>query len=173
MGEIGLIGHTKRTEIGHGNLVKKGIKSLLPNKKDFPYVIRVVSEITESNGSSSMASVCGASLALMDAGVNIKKPVAGIAMGLIKKGNEYKVLTDIMGDEDHLGDMDFKVVGTEEGITALQMDIKINGIGDDIIESSLKQAQKGRLHILKEMSKSIKISEKNVSKFAPYLFSIK
>merc|ERR1711976_840459 len=147
VGEIGMIGHTKRREIGHGNLVKKGIKSLLPSQKEFPYVIRIVSEITESNGSSSMASVCGASLALMDAGVKIKKPVAGIAMGLIKTEKSYKILTDIMGDEDHLGDMDFKVVGTKDGITALQMDIKINGIGDDIITTALNQAYEGRLHI--------------------------
>jgi polyribonucleotide nucleotidyltransferase len=173
VGEIGLIGHTKRREIGHGNLVKKGIKSLIPSKKDFPYVIRIVSEITESNGSSSMASVCGASLALMDAGVKIKKPVAGIAMGLIKENDKFKVLTDIMGDEDHLGDMDFKVVGTEDGITALQMDIKIDGIGNDIIKVALDQAHKGRMHILNEMSKSITASEKNVSQFAPYLFSMK
>jgi polyribonucleotide nucleotidyltransferase len=173
VGEIGLIGHTKRREIGHGNLVKKGIRSLIPSKKDFPYVVRVVSEITESNGSSSMASVCGASLALMDAGVKIKKPVAGIAMGLIKTENNYKVLTDIMGTEDHLGDMDFKVVGTEQGITALQMDIKIDGIDDEIINTALKQARDGRLHILNEMSKSINTSEKNVSQFAPFLFSMK
>jgi polyribonucleotide nucleotidyltransferase len=173
VGEIGMIGHTKRREIGHGNLVKKGIRSLLPSQKDFPYVIRVVSEVTESNGSSSMASVCGASLALMDAGVNIRKPIAGIAMGLIKEKDKYKILTDIMGDEDHLGDMDFKVVGTENGITALQMDIKINGIGDEIIKTALHQAYEGRLHILKEMSKSITVSNKNVSQFAPFLFSMK
>merc|ERR1711976_209981 len=173
VGEMGLIGHTKRREIGHGNLVKKGIKPLIPPQKDFPYVIRVVSEITESNGSSSMASVCGASLALMDAGVNIKKPVAGIAMGLIKQGTNYKILTDIMGDEDHLGDMDFKVVGTEKGITALQMDIKINGIGDEIIRDSLHQAKNGRLHILEEMSKHISVPKTKISQFAPYLFSMK
>merc|ERR1711981_1086075 len=150
-----------------------GIKSLFPSKKDFPYVVRIVSEITESNGSSSMASVCGASLALMDAGIMIKQPVAGIAMGLIKDNKEYKVLTDIMGDEDYLGDMDFKVVGTENGITALQMDIKINGIGDEIIKTALNQAYEGRLHILKEMFKCITMSNKNVSQFAPYLFSMK
>jgi len=173
VGEIGMIGHTKRREIGHGNLVKKGIKSLLPSQKEFPYVVRIVSEITESNGSSSMASVCGASLSLMEAGVKIKKPVAGIAMGLVKTEEKYKVLTDIMGDEDHLGDMDFKVVGTEDGITALQMDIKVNGIGDEIIKTALNQAHEGRLHILREMSKSITSSNKNVSQFAPYLFSMK
>jgi len=173
VGEVGLIGHTKRREIGHGNLVKKGIRPLLPNKKDFPYVIRIVSEITESNGSSSMASVCGASLSLMEAGVPIKNAVAGIAMGLIKENDKFEVLTDIIGDEDHFGDMDLKVIGTKNGITAMQMDIKTDGITDIIIDKALNQAYKGRLHILNEMSKNISSHKNEVSKFAPYLFNIK
>src|SRR5690606_24931019 len=148
VGEIGPIGAPKRREIGHGRLAKRGVQAVMPSPEEFPYVIRVVSEITESNGSSSMASVCGTSLALMDAGVPIKAPVAGIAMGLIKEGDQYAVLSDILGDEDHLGDMDFKVAGTADGVTALQMDIKIKGITREIMEKALEQAREGRLHIL-------------------------
>src|SRR5690606_1809886 len=148
VGEVGLIGSPKRREIGHGRLAKRGVQAVMPTPEECPYVIRVVSEITESNGSSSMASVCGTSLALMDAGVPIKAPVAGIAMGLIKEGDQYAVLSDILGDEDHLGDMDFKVAGTADGVTALQMDIKIKGITREIMEKALEQAREGRLHIL-------------------------
>ena len=140
VGEIGMVGSPKRREIGHGRLAKRSLMAVLPTASEFPYVLRVVSEITESNGSSSMATVCGTSLALMDAGVPIKAPVAGVAMGLIKEGDRFAVLTDILGDEDHLGDMDFKVAGTEKGVTALQMDIKINGITKEIMEQALDQA---------------------------------
>ncbi len=153
VGETGMMGSPKRREIGHGNLAKRGVKAVMPGIDRFPYVIRVVSEILESNGSSSMASVCGTSLALMDAGVPIKAPVAGVAMGLVKEGSRFKVLTDILGDEDHLGDMDFKVAGTKDGITALQMDIKITSITREIMQVALDQARSGRLHILGEMNK--------------------
>jgi polyribonucleotide nucleotidyltransferase len=166
VGEVGRIG-TGRREIGHGKLAWRAINSILPKKEDFPYTFRIVSEITESNGSSSMATVCGTSLALMDAGVPIRKPVAGIAMGLIKEGNDYSVLSDILGDEDHLGDMDFKVAGTEDGITSLQMDIKITGITFEIMEKALSQAKDGRIHILGEMNKAIKSSRKDLSKHTP------
>ena len=155
VGETGFVGSPKRREIGHGRLAKRGVTAVLPNMEEFPYTIRVVSEITESNGSSSMASVCGSSLALMDAGVPIKSPVAGIAMGLIKEGDSFAVLSDIMGDEDHLGDMDFKVAGSVDGITALQMDIKIDGITAEIMKTALEQAKQGRLHILGEMNKAL------------------
>ena len=148
-GETGRVGSPKRREIGHGRLAKRALLAVLPTAEEFAYSMRVVSEITESNGSSSMASVCGGSLALMDAGVPIKAHVAGIAMGLIKEGNRFAVLTDILGDEDHLGDMDFKVAGTERGVTALQMDIKIEGITKEIMPVALSQAREGRLHILR------------------------
>ena len=155
VGEAGRVGSPGRREVGHGRLAKRGVLAVMPTLEEFPYAIRAVSEITESNGSSSMASVCGSSLALMDAGVPIKAPVAGIAMGLVKEGDKFAVLTDILGDEDHLGDMDFKVAGTQEGVTALQMDIKINGITDEIMEIALEQAHAARLHILGEMNKVI------------------
>lgn len=167
VGEIGQIGSPKRREVGHGRLAKRGVQAIIPNTEKFPYTIRIVSEITESNGSSSMASVCGASLALMDAGVPIQAPVAGIAMGLIKEGNNFAILTDIIGDEDHLGDMDFKVAGTVSGITALQMDIKINGINSSIMEQALLQAREGRLHILNRMAEVIPHSRIELSKHAP------
>ncbi len=173
VGECGMVGSPKRREIGHGRLAWRAIKAVLPSAKEFPYVIRVVSEITESNGSSSMASVCGGSLALMDAGVPLKQPVAGIAMGLIKEQDQFAVLTDILGDEDALGDMDFKVAGTQDGITALQMDIKIDGITKEIMEVALRQAQKGRLHILQEMSKAISETRTELSEFAPRVASLK
>ncbi len=171
--ETGRIGSPKRREIGHGRLAKRGIQAVMPGLEDFPYVIRVVSEITESNGSSSMASVCGTSLSLMDAGVPIKAPVAGIAMGLIKEGEQFVVLSDIMGDEDHLGDMDFKAAGTEHGVCALQMDIKIDGITREIMENALSQAREGRLHILSEMGKVIARSREKVSEFAPRIITFK
>ncbi|MGI9263199.1 MAG: polyribonucleotide nucleotidyltransferase, partial [Woeseiaceae bacterium] len=155
VGETGFVGSPKRREIGHGKLAKRGVQAIMPDNEAFPYVIRVVSEITESNGSSSMASVCGTSLALMDAGVPTAAPVAGVAMGLVKEGDDYAVLTDILGDEDHLGDMDFKVAGSESGITALQMDIKIQGITKEIMDKALDQAKDARLHILEEMNKVI------------------
>ncbi len=173
VGETGRVGSPKRREIGHGRLAKRGIQAVMPDMEDFPYVIRVVSEITESNGSSSMASVCGSSLALMDTGVPIKAPVAGIAMGLIKEGDQFKVLTDIMGDEDHLGDMDFKVAGTNDGITALQMDIKIDGITREIMETALSQAKDGRLYILGEMGKVIQTHREEMSEFAPRIITFK
>ena len=166
VGEVGRIG-TGRREIGHGKLAWRAVNSILPKKEEFPYTFRLVSEITESNGSSSMATVCGSSLALMDAGVPIKKPVAGIAMGLIKEGADYSVLSDILGDEDHLGDMDFKVAGTEDGITSLQMDIKITGITFEIMDKALSQAKDGRIHILGEMNKALKTSRKDLSKHTP------
>lgn len=167
VGETGMVGSPKRREIGHGKLAKRGIRAVVPSEDEFPYVIRVVSEITESNGSSSMASVCGTSLSLMDSGVPIKAPVAGIAMGLIKEGDDFAVLTDILGDEDHLGDMDFKVAGTEQGVTALQMDIKIEGITREIMEVALKQAREGLSHILGEMNAVISAPRKEMSEHAP------
>tara|TARA_Y100001935_G_scaffold240906_1_gene229861 strand:+ start:1955 stop:4027 length:2073 start_codon:yes stop_codon:yes gene_type:complete len=171
VGETGRIG-TGRREIGHGKLAWRAIKSSLPSKESFPYTFRIVSEITESNGSSSMATVCGTSLALMDAGVPIKEPVAGIAMGLIKEGNDFSVLSDILGDEDHLGDMDFKVAGTKDGITSLQMDIKITGITFEIMEQALKQAKDGRIHILGEMNKALDKSRDDVGKHTPKMEKI-
>lgn len=173
VGETGFVGSPKRREIGHGRLAKRGVAAVLPNMTEFPYVIRVVSEITESNGSSSMASVCGSSLALMDAGVPLKAPVAGIAMGLIKEGDQFAVLSDILGDEDHLGDMDFKVAGSENGVTALQMDIKIDGITPEIMKVALDQAKEGRLHILGEMNKALSSSRDQMSDFAPRIISFK
>ena len=173
VGETGFIGSTKRREIGHGKLARRGIEAVMPNMDEFGYVIRVVSEITESNGSSSMASVCGTSLALMDAGVPLKAPVAGVAMGLVKEGDDFAVLTDILGDEDHLGDMDFKVAGTEGGITALQMDIKIQGITKEIMSTALDQARDGRLHILGEMNKVLSESRGEMSEWAPTIMTIK
>ena len=167
VGEARRMAPPGRREIGHGKLAWRAIRPLLPEKEDFPYTIRVVSEITESNGSSSMATVCGSSLSLMDAGVPLKRPVAGIAMGLIKEGDDFAVLSDILGDEDHLGDMDFKVAGTEEGITSLQMDIKITSITKEIMETALKQARDGRLHILGEMSKALTQAREGVSDMAP------
>ena len=167
VGEIGMIGSPKRREIGHGKLARRGVQSVMPSLEDFPYTVRVVSEITESNGSSSMASVCGSSLSMMDAGVPLKAPVAGIAMGLVKEGDRHVVLTDILGDEDHLGDMDFKVAGTAAGINALQMDIKIDGITSDIMETALNQARVARLHILDEMNKELSSAREDVSEFAP------
>ncbi|MBT3013687.1 MAG: polyribonucleotide nucleotidyltransferase [Candidatus Thiodiazotropha sp. (ex Lucina pensylvanica)] len=173
VGETGRVGSPKRREIGHGRLAKRGVLACMPTISEFPYAIRVVSEITESNGSSSMASVCGTSLALMDAGVPIKAPVAGVAMGLIKEGDKFAVLTDIMGDEDHLGDMDFKVAGTGQGINALQMDIKINGITKEIMEIALDQAKEGRLHILAEMNSVINSHRDEMSEHAPRIIEFK
>jgi polyribonucleotide nucleotidyltransferase len=173
VGELGRVGSPKRREIGHGRLAKRGVLACMPDIEDFPYSIRVVSEITESNGSSSMASVCGTSLSLMDAGVPVKSPVAGVAMGLIKEGERFAVLTDILGDEDHLGDMDFKVAGTVNGINALQMDIKIDGITREIMEIALAQAKDGRLHILEEMGKAIKAPREQMSEHAPRIVSFK
>jgi polyribonucleotide nucleotidyltransferase len=173
VGETGMMGSPKRREIGHGNLARRGIAAVLPEMEKFPYVIRIVSEILESNGSSSMASVCGTSLALMDAGVPIKAPVAGVAMGLVLDGARHKVLTDILGDEDHLGDMDFKVAGTAGGITALQMDIKVEGITPAIMKVALDQAQAGRLHILGEMNKVLSTTRTNMSQWAPSIITIK
>jgi len=173
VGETGFMSGPKRREIGHGRLARRGVAAMLPTMEDFPYVIRVVSEITESNGSSSMASVCGTSLALMDAGVPVKAPVAGIAMGLIKEGDRFAVLSDILGDEDHLGDMDFKVAGSEEGITALQMDIKIEGINEEIMKIALSQAREGRNFILGEMNKVLNQPRSEMSEYAPRLMTIK
>ena len=173
VGETGFVGSPKRREIGHGKLAKRGIQAVMPDQEDFPYVIRVVSEITESNGSSSMASVCGTSLSLMDAGVPIKSSVAGVAMGLVKEGEKFAVLTDILGDEDHLGDMDFKVAGTKEGITALQMDIKIQGITKEIMDIALEQAKEARLHILDEMNKVITSPREEMSEWAPTITTFK
>jgi polyribonucleotide nucleotidyltransferase len=173
VGETGMMGSPKRREIGHGNLAKRGVKAVMPGVEKFPYVIRVVSEILESNGSSSMASVCGTSLALMDAGVPIKAPVAGVAMGLVKEGDRFKVLTDILGDEDHLGDMDFKVAGTKDGITALQMDIKITSITREIMKVALDQAREGRLHILNEMNKVLSKPRETMSEWAPTIITMK
>nr|VFK79764.1 MAG: polyribonucleotide nucleotidyltransferase [Candidatus Kentron sp. SD] len=173
VGETGRVGSPKRREIGHGRLAKRGVQAVIPSLEEFPYVIRIVSEITESNGSSSMASVCGTTLSLMDAGVPIKAPVAGIAMGLVKEGEKFVVLSDIMGDEDHLGDMDFKVAGTEEGITALQMDIKINGITREIMETALTQAKEGRLHILDKMNETIREPRAEMSDYAPRIVTMR
>jgi polyribonucleotide nucleotidyltransferase len=173
VGETGRMTGPKRREIGHGRLAKRGIQAVLPDMSVYPYVIRVVSEITESNGSSSMASVCGASLALMDAGVPISAPVAGVAMGLIKEENRFAVLTDILGDEDHLGDMDFKVAGTSKGVTALQMDIKIEGINKEIMDVALKQAREARLHVLGIMNQVIATPRAELSEFAPRIITIK
>ena len=173
VGETGRMGGTKRREVGHGKLAKRGVSAVMPDKESFPYTIRIVSEITESNGSSSMASVCGSSLSMMDAGVPITAPVAGVAMGLIKEGDDYAVLTDILGDEDHLGDMDFKVAGTGNGITALQMDIKIQGITREIMEKALAQANAGRMHILGEMNKAIETPREEVSEYAPRYITMK
>ncbi|MFD0726484.1 polyribonucleotide nucleotidyltransferase [Lysobacter brunescens] len=173
VGEAGRMMGPKRREIGHGRLAKRGVLAVMPTMEAFPYTIRVVSEITESNGSSSMASVCGSSLALMDAGVPIKAPVAGIAMGLVKEGNDFVVLSDILGDEDHLGDMDFKVAGTDKGISALQMDIKIQGITEEIMKTALAQAKQGRLHILGEMANAITAPREELSEFAPRLLTMK
>ena len=173
VGETGMMGSPKRREIGHGNLAKRGVRAVMPSVEKFPYVIRVVSEILESNGSSSMASVCGTSLALMDAGVPIKAPVAGVAMGLVKEGSRFQVLTDILGDEDHLGDMDFKVAGTKDGITALQMDIKITSITREIMQVALGQAREGRLHILGEMNKVLSKPRESMSEWAPTIITLK
>lgn len=171
VGEVGMVGSPKRREIGHGMLAKRAMRAVLPKDADFPYVLRVVSEITESNGSSSMATVCGASIALMDAGVPIKSAVAGIAMGLIKENDQFQVITDILGDEDHLGDMDFKVAGTDKGITALQMDIKIDGITEEIMRVALEQAKEGRLHILGVMNQALAEPRVEMSSFAPQIIS--
>ena len=173
VGEAGRVGFTSRREVGHGRLARRGLAAVLPNNEEFPYTIRLVSEITESNGSSSMASVCVGSMALMAAGVPLKAPVAGIAMGLVKEGNQFAVLTDILGDEDHLGDMDFKVAGTSEGITALQMDIKIEGITAQIMETALEQAQAARLHILGQMNEVISEGRKVTSENAPSMVTLK
>jgi polyribonucleotide nucleotidyltransferase len=173
VGETGFLGSPKRREIGHGNLARRGISAVMPNLEEFPYVLRVVSEILESNGSSSMATVCGTSLALMDAGVPVKAPVAGVAMGLVKEGDRFAVLTDILGDEDHLGDMDFKVAGTADGVTALQMDIKINGITAEIMRVALEQAKAGRLHILGEMNRVLDKARPQMSEWAPTIVTIK
>jgi len=167
VGEVGRSGFTSRREVGHGKLAWRAMRAVLPEKEEFPYTIRIVSEITESNGSSSMATVCGASLSMMDAGVPLSRPVSGIAMGLIKEGDDYAVLSDILGDEDHLGDMDFKVAGTSEGITSLQMDIKITGITKDIMEAALEQAKGGRATILSEMNKSLDTAREEMNEYAP------
>ena len=172
-GEVGRMGSTKRREVGHGRLAKRALAAVLPSKEEFPYTIRVVSEITESNGSSSMASVCGGCLSMMDAGVPLKAHVAGIAMGLIKEDNRFAVLTDILGDEDHLGDMDFKVAGTADGITALQMDIKIQGITKEIMQVALAQAKEARMHILGKMQDAMGEAKAEISQFAPRLFTMK
>ncbi|KLV04450.1 polynucleotide phosphorylase/polyadenylase [Photobacterium aquae] len=173
VGETGFVGSPKRREIGHGKLAKRGIAAVMPSVDEFPYTVRVVSEITESNGSSSMASVCGTSLALMDAGVPIKASVAGIAMGLVKEGDDFVVLSDILGDEDHLGDMDFKVAGTEDGVTALQMDIKIEGITKEIMQIALNQAKGARTHILSVMDQAINAPREDISQFAPRIHTMK
>ncbi|MWP60856.1 polyribonucleotide nucleotidyltransferase [Gilliamella sp. Pas-s25] len=172
VGETGMVGSPKRREIGHGRLAKRGVAAVMPSREEFPYTVRVVSEITESNGSSSMASVCGASLALMDAGVPIKSSVAGIAMGLVKEGEQFVVLSDILGDEDHLGDMDFKVAGTREGVSALQMDIKIEGITKEIMQVALNQAKGARLHILSVMEQAINKPRQEISEFAPRIYTM-
>ncbi|MGQ9725234.1 MAG: polyribonucleotide nucleotidyltransferase, partial [Tepidimonas sp.] len=172
-GETGRVGAPKRREIGHGRLAKRALIASLPSKDEFPYTIRVVSEVTESNGSSSMATVCGGCLALMDAGVPMKAHVAGVAMGLIKEGNRFAVLTDILGDEDHLGDMDFKVAGTTQGVTALQMDIKIQGITKEIMQVALAQAKEARLHILDKMHSAISGARADISAYAPRLYTMK
>jgi polyribonucleotide nucleotidyltransferase len=173
VGETGMMGSPKRREIGHGNLARRGVAAMMPDMETFPYVIRVVSEILESNGSSSMASVCGTSLSLMDAGVPIKAPVAGVAMGLVLEGGRFKVLTDILGDEDHLGDMDFKVAGSKDGVTALQMDIKVEGVTPQIMKVALEQAREGRLHILGEMNEVIQEPRAKMSEWAPSIITLK
>jgi polyribonucleotide nucleotidyltransferase len=173
VGETGRMGSPGRREIGHGKLAWRAVHPVMPDHEEFPYTIRIVSEITESNGSSSMATVCGTSLALMDAGVPLKAPVAGIAMGLIKEGNDFAVLSDILGDEDHLGDMDFKVAGTEKGVTSLQMDIKITGITEEIMRIALDQAREGRMHILGEMGKSLGSARTELGEHAPRIETIK
>ena len=175
VGEVGRIGFTGRREIGHGALAEKALESIIPSKEDFPYTIRVVSEILASNGSSSMASVCGASLAMMDGGVPLKGPAAGIAMGLMfdKEGKKFKVLTDIQGPEDHHGDMDLKVAGTKDGVTAMQMDVKIEGINGEVLEKALEQAKKARLEILDKMNKVLSSPRKELSPFAPRVQTIK
>ena len=173
VGEVGMVGSPKRREIGHGNLAKRGMAAVMPSMTEFSYVIRVVSEITESNGSSSMATVCGTSLALMDAGVPLKKHVAGVAMGLVKEGEQFAVLTDILGDEDHLGDMDFKVAGSTDGVTALQMDIKIEGINEEIMRTALTQAREGRLHILGLMNQAVQGPRQEMSAYAPRILTIR
>jgi len=173
VGETGRVGFTSRREVGHGNLARRALQAILPDAEDFPYTLRIVSDITESNGSSSMATVCGGCLSLMDAGVPIKKPVAGIAMGLVLEGNRYAILSDIAGAEDHYGDMDFKVTGTADGITALQMDIKIAGINAMILQEALEQARKGRLHILEAMSKALTEPREELSEYAPRIITLK
>ena len=173
VGETGMMSGPKRREIGHGNLARRGVSAVMPDMAKFPYVVRVVSEILESNGSSSMASVCGASLAMMDAGVPLKSPVAGVAMGLVLEGKRYKVITDILGDEDHLGDMDFKVAGTKDGVTTLQMDIKVEGITPEIMKIALEQAKAGRLHILGEMNKVLASPREKMSEWAPSIITLK
>ena len=172
VGEVGRMGGSSRREIGHGKLAWRALRPLLPSEDVFPYTIRIVSEITESYGSSSMASVCGASMSLMDAGVPIEAPVAGIAMGLIQESDQYSVLSDIIGDEDHLGDMDFKVAGTQKGITSLQMDLKITSITSDVMKSALEQAKEGRTHILGEMAKAISISHEDLKPTAPRILKV-
>jgi len=172
VGEVGFIGAPKRREIGHGNLAKRALKAVMPSHEDFPYVLRAVSEITESNGSSSMATVCGTSLAMMDAGVPLKAPVAGVAMGLMKQGDQYSILTDILGDEDHLGDMDFKVAGTRQGVTAFQMDIKIAGITRQIMHDALKQAYQARMHVLKVMNQNLSQPREQLSPHAPRIMTM-
>jgi polyribonucleotide nucleotidyltransferase len=173
VGETGMMSGPKRREIGHGNLARRGVSAVMPDMEKFPYVVRVVSEILESNGSSSMASVCGASLAMMDAGVPLKAPVAGVAMGLVLEGKRFKVITDILGDEDHLGDMDFKVAGTTDGVTTLQMDIKVEGITPEIMKIALEQAKAGRLHILGEMNKVLATARDKMSEWAPSIITMK
>jgi len=173
VGETGMMSGPKRREIGHGNLARRGVSAVMPDMEKFPYVVRVVSEILESNGSSSMASVCGASLAMMDAGVPLKAPVAGVAMGLVLEGKRFKVITDILGDEDHLGDMDFKVAGTTDGVTTLQMDIKVEGITPEIMKIALEQAKAGRLHILGEMNKVLSTPREKMSEWAPSIITLK
>jgi polyribonucleotide nucleotidyltransferase len=173
VGETGMMSGPKRREIGHGNLARRGVSAVMPDMTKFPYVVRVVSEILESNGSSSMASVCGASLAMMDAGVPLKAPVAGVAMGLVLEGKRFKVITDILGDEDHLGDMDFKVAGTKDGVTTLQMDIKVEGITPEIMKIALEQAKAGRLHILGEMNKVLSAPREKMSEWAPSIITLK
>jgi polyribonucleotide nucleotidyltransferase len=173
VGETGRMGGPGRREIGHGALGERALEPVIPSEKEFPYTIRLVSEVLESNGSTSQASICGSTLALMDAGVPIKAPVAGIAMGLVKSGEHYTILTDIQGMEDHLGDMDFKVAGTSKGVTALQMDIKIEGLSREILEEALQQAKKGRMQILEHMLSTISEPRKQLSKFAPKILSIK
>jgi polyribonucleotide nucleotidyltransferase len=172
VGETGRFGSTSRRETGHGNLARRALAAVLPEDTDFPYTVRIVSEITESNGSSSMASVCGGTLSLMDAGVPIKRPVAGVAMGLVMEGNRYAILSDIAGAEDHYGDMDFKVTGTSEGITALQMDIKVAGINSMILQEALEQARKGRLHILGIMEQAINAPREDISPYAPRIITL-